>query len=281
LVSSALRAASSAAVSLPKTIWRPGPAWTTSSWPAADVEALVTDALGNVSSNAAASQIDIRNLIDRIVIGRATIRIQLSEVAEGTDSARILTLPWTWPSPYRKREIIQGANDAKTYARPMPANARAILIDALRDAHRWVDELLSDPRLALESIASRECKTVRSIRMTLSLAFLAPERKSQLRPQFRRRQFEAPLDPYDWSCRSRYPQRLLRRSRRSSGGFSLRRRLFSHYGYVRRGSFESVGADPDPYCASSRRHRRNTYVSAISAFETARGFHVGRISGSS
>jgi hypothetical protein len=37
----------------------------------------------------------------------------------------------------------------------MPANARAILIDALRDAHRWVDELLSDPRLALESIASR------------------------------------------------------------------------------------------------------------------------------
>ncbi len=33
--------------------------------PAADVEALVTDALGKVSSNAAASQIDIRNLIDR------------------------------------------------------------------------------------------------------------------------------------------------------------------------------------------------------------------------
>jgi hypothetical protein len=140
---------------LPKTIWRPGPAWTTSSWPAADVEALVTDALGNVSSNASASQIDIRNLIDRVVIGRATIRIQLSEVAEGTDSARILTLPWTRPSPHRKREIIQGANDAKTYARPMPANARAILIGALRDAHRWVDELLSDPRLALESIASR------------------------------------------------------------------------------------------------------------------------------
>jgi hypothetical protein len=46
------------------------------------------------------------------------------EVAEGTDSARILKLPGTRPSPYRKREIIHGANDAKTYARPMPANAR-------------------------------------------------------------------------------------------------------------------------------------------------------------
>jgi hypothetical protein len=45
----------------------------------------------------------------------------------------------------------------------------------LRDAHRWLDELLSDSRLTLESLASREGKTMRSIRMTLSLAFLAPE----------------------------------------------------------------------------------------------------------
>ena len=57
----------------------------------------------------------------------------------------------------------------------MPANARAILIEALRDAHRWLDVLLSDPRLTLESLASREGKSERSIRMTLSLAFLAPE----------------------------------------------------------------------------------------------------------
>src|SRR6202030_3992970 len=125
-------------------------------FPAADVETLVAEALGKLSPDRAASQTDIRELIDRVVIGRATIRIQLSEVAEGTDSARILTLPWTRPSPYRKREIIQGTNDAKTYARPMPANARAILIDALRDAHRWLDELISDSRLTLESIASRE-----------------------------------------------------------------------------------------------------------------------------
>jgi hypothetical protein len=35
--------------------------------------------------------------------------------------------------------------------------------------------LLSDSRLTLESLASREDKTVRSIQMTVSLAFLAPE----------------------------------------------------------------------------------------------------------
>jgi hypothetical protein len=43
----------------------------------------------------------------------------------------------------------------------MPANARTILIEALRDAHRWLHELLSDSRLTLESIASREGRTVR------------------------------------------------------------------------------------------------------------------------
>jgi site-specific DNA recombinase len=63
--------------------------------PAAEVETLVTEALGKLSPTRAASQTDIRELIDRVVISHATIRIQLSEVAEGTDIARILTLPWT------------------------------------------------------------------------------------------------------------------------------------------------------------------------------------------
>jgi site-specific DNA recombinase len=142
--------------------------------PAADVEKLVAETLGKHSSSDA-SPADIRNLIDRVVIGPASIRIHLSEAAEGIDGAKILTLPWKRPSPYRKREIIQGSDDAKTYARPMPANARAILIDALRDAHRWLNEFFSDSRLTLESLASRESKSERSIRMTLSLAFLAPE----------------------------------------------------------------------------------------------------------
>ena len=61
--------------------------------PAADVETLVTEGLGKLSPDRAASQTDIRNLIDRAVIGRTTIRIQLSEVAEENDSARILTFP--------------------------------------------------------------------------------------------------------------------------------------------------------------------------------------------
>jgi site-specific DNA recombinase len=141
--------------------------------PAAHVEKLVAEAVGKLSLSDG-SPADTRDRVDRVVISHETIRIQLSEVAEENNGARILTLPWTRPSPYRKREILPGTDDAKTSARPMPANARAILIEALRDAHRWLDELLTDPRLTLESLPSREGRTVRSIRMTLSLAFLAP-----------------------------------------------------------------------------------------------------------
>jgi hypothetical protein len=105
---------------------------TTAKWdqssalPAADVESLVAEALGKLSLGRATSQDDIRNLIDRVVIGRATIRIRLSEVAEENDSARILTLPWSPPSCHRKREIIQGAHDAKTLCPPdAPTRARS------------------------------------------------------------------------------------------------------------------------------------------------------------
>ena len=52
--------------------------------------------------------------------------------------------------------------------------ARDGFIKALRDAHRWLDELLYDPTQTIESLAVRESKSERSIRMTLSLAFISP-----------------------------------------------------------------------------------------------------------
>jgi site-specific DNA recombinase len=57
----------------------------------------------------------------------------------------------------------------------MRAQARVVLVDALRDAHRWLDELTTDPSRSIESIAAPEKKTERSVRMTMSLAFLSPD----------------------------------------------------------------------------------------------------------
>jgi site-specific DNA recombinase len=45
---------------------------------------------------------------------------------------------------------------------------------ALHNARRWLDELLIDPAQTIESLAMREHKSERSIRMTVSLAFVSP-----------------------------------------------------------------------------------------------------------
>jgi site-specific DNA recombinase len=107
-------------------------------------------------------------------MSRTTIEIELAEGMASDDQNRILIIPWTPPSAHRRREIIQGEGDRPSATRPMRTEARAVLTDALRDAHRWLDELTTLPNLNIESLAAREGKTERWIRRTISLAFLCP-----------------------------------------------------------------------------------------------------------
>jgi hypothetical protein len=76
-----------------------------------------------------------------VTITRTTLEIELPDGIAGENQDRILTIPWTPPSPYRRREIIQGEDDQSSAIRPMRTKARAILIDALRDAQSWLAEL--------------------------------------------------------------------------------------------------------------------------------------------
>jgi site-specific DNA recombinase len=52
--------------------------------------------------------------------------------------------------------------------------AHTVFAESLRNSHRWLDELITDPDQTIETIAGRERRSERSIRMTLSLAFVAP-----------------------------------------------------------------------------------------------------------
>ena len=116
----------------------------------------------------------MRDAIDRATVSATRIEIVLNEsiVVEGQD--RVLTLPWTRASSRRRREIIQGVGAAQRPLRAMRTKARDSFIRALRDARRWLDELLIDPAQTIESLAKRENKSERSIRMTVSLAFVSP-----------------------------------------------------------------------------------------------------------
>jgi site-specific DNA recombinase len=56
----------------------------------------------------------------------------------------------------------------------MRVRARAVFVKSLGNAHGWLDELIKDPDQTVAGIAAREQKSERSIRMTVSLAFVAP-----------------------------------------------------------------------------------------------------------
>jgi hypothetical protein len=115
-----------------------------------------------------------RPAVQRVVISQTTIEIELAEERVADDHNRILIVSWTPPSPHRRREIIQGVGERPSETRPMRSKTRALLIEALGDAHRWLDELTINRDQTIEAIATREGQTERWVRRTLSLAFLCP-----------------------------------------------------------------------------------------------------------
>jgi hypothetical protein len=130
---------------------------------------------------ALSSQEDVLDAIERVTIGAKQIEIRLSESVAVDGTGRKLTIPWIPPSPYQRREIVQGKGEPRSPIRPMRVRARAVFAESLRNAHRWLDDLVMDPNQTIELIAAREGKSERSIRMTLSLALLSPRPSSSRR----------------------------------------------------------------------------------------------------
>jgi hypothetical protein len=74
----------------------------------------------------------------------------------------------------RRREIVQANGSRQTAFRPMRSEARGQFAAGFPNVRRWLDQLVVDPATSIASIAAREKRTERSIRQTLSLAFLDP-----------------------------------------------------------------------------------------------------------
>ena len=83
-----------------------------------------------------------------------------------------MRLPWSRTSGQRRREII-GA-EGQDRQRPMKVEDRSRILKAIATGRVWLDELVSGRIDSTDAIAMRERCSERSIRMTLSLAFLSP-----------------------------------------------------------------------------------------------------------
>jgi len=117
----------------------------------------------------------ITSAIERVTLGDKSIEIVLAEAAAIDERSRTIILEWMPVSSRRRREIVQTAESSGPQPmRAMRAGARNVFVRALADARRWLEELTEDSGASVAAIAARKRKSERTIRMTLSLAFLDP-----------------------------------------------------------------------------------------------------------
>jgi site-specific DNA recombinase len=110
---------------------------------------------------------------------RATARAGLLTIVPPADSdAETISVPFAPRQAARSRATIVPAGDDRGEAgtvRPIRSEARARLVAGIAQARACLAELLSGEATSTGAIAEREGLSERSVRMTLNLAFLAPE----------------------------------------------------------------------------------------------------------
>jgi hypothetical protein len=147
---------------------------------ASDIEPKVVAALRQIvrsTEDPATTIQDDRSLVEhaleQVTIGKDGIRMELkAEICPS--SQRIVKIPWK-RKPSRPSRAILFAADGSADSRPIRAKARKSLIKAIAQGRTWLQELVTAKTADIEAIAAREGRSERSVQMTLSLAFLAPD----------------------------------------------------------------------------------------------------------
>jgi hypothetical protein len=153
--------------------------------PAAEIEALVVGAVRErlrLWAPKDEQDLDDRSLINshvaRVEVQQNELVIQLAQVQRSKPRAKhgsALRVPWHKIPSTRHREILLPDTIQPQRARPIRSETRATLVASIARGRRWLNELIDDAKASVESIAKRECCSVRQVNMTISLAFLAPD----------------------------------------------------------------------------------------------------------
>ncbi len=136
-----------------------------------EIEAAVIEALRARDADPETSDRDlVHRSVARITIGKDRLEIHLAE-----EEQSMVLVPWS-PQPFRrKRElIVPDRSETDQPIRPMKAQGRARLLKAIAQGRAWLADLTSGTIVGTDALALRERCAERSIRRTLSLAFLSP-----------------------------------------------------------------------------------------------------------
>jgi hypothetical protein len=86
----------------------------------------------------------------------------------------VLTIPWSKPPATRRREILGASADSDS-SRPIRTEARSRLLAGIARGRRWLQQLAEGQAADINSIARQHDLSVKTVRSTVSLAFLAPD----------------------------------------------------------------------------------------------------------
>jgi hypothetical protein len=148
--------------------------------PAAEIETLVVkstrerlklsasvDDRGVIDTHVARLEIQPGKLVIELIKGRGCKRRAKGDLT--------LHIPWRKPPSKRRREMLLPDNVEAQSARPIRAETRATLVAAIARGRCWLKEVVEDPSITVESIATRERCSIHKVNMMISLAFLAPD----------------------------------------------------------------------------------------------------------
>jgi site-specific DNA recombinase len=137
--------------------------------PASTIKMQVLDSLRASLSDRAESDADlIATYLKCVIVHPDLLELRLSGDREP------IIVPWRREPSRRRRDIVVPPSRAGSPARPMKTEDRARILKAIATGRAWMEELVTARMASTAAIASREVLSERSVRMTLSLAQLAP-----------------------------------------------------------------------------------------------------------
>jgi site-specific DNA recombinase len=161
---------------------RPKHAGTVRRIPAKEVEDLVATAVRNHFKETAeiADAVLIRKHVLRTEIRPDQILIELANAKTANSKRKqhhhdVIEVPWRKTPSTRRREVLVPETGRPQYVRPIRSENRALLVASIAQGRRWLNEIMTNPKVKAESIALREGCSARQVNMTISLAFLAPD----------------------------------------------------------------------------------------------------------
>ena len=121
----------------------------------------------------------IQDAVDRITVSSSAISIALQATTTPNVVPEPIQIVWTSPNHRRRRSMTVPSGGHEPSAPPsrsvIRAEARARLLTATAIGRAWLDQLVQGDVPDFAAIAARENRSERSVRMILSLAFLAPD----------------------------------------------------------------------------------------------------------